>query len=408
MANGGTVHPSFGERALLQDEPRTASVRVLTPKATVLVLHRDVFLNVVRPRKSTMDEEDELAAGYVKYEYPKLKTIGLLGCGGFGKVTLVRDTLSDQYFALKMLSKGHIMKEKDDLDVMNEKRILRMTHSPFLIQLAATFNLPQHLAFLLEPATGGELFTLYSDKQWYGKENYARFYSACVLKGLEHLHRRSIIYRDMKLENLLLDTRGYCKITDFGLAKFAIGKTFTTCGTPEYFAPELLKGCGHTQALDWWTFGVLIFEFMTNATPFQADEMSVMIKKINQGIDKVPEMNTGQKSWKDLVKSLCKQNPSERLPVRPGGTANIMNHRWYQAGNFDWESLAYRTMPAPWNPGVTLSDLSNFDASEEDAPPNLPYKDPKNGWDAGFEDVYGPACFDLDMVRQLSDQVSGA
>merc|ERR1712157_312556 len=100
---------------------------------------------------------------------------------------------------------------------------------------------------------GGELFSIYHKFCFYGLQDHARFYSGCVLLGLEHLHQQQVIYRDLKPENLLLDNRGYCKITDFGLAKFVIGHTYTTCGTPDYFAPEMVAGTGHTLAVDWWT-----------------------------------------------------------------------------------------------------------------------------------------------------------
>merc|ERR1719476_949264 len=221
------------------------------------------------------------------------------------------------------------------------------------------------------------------------------FYSACVLKGLEHLHERCIIYRDMKPENLLLDAKGYCKIADFGLAKFVLGKTFTTCGTPDYFAPELLKGTGHTFSLDWWTLGILIYEFMMGVTPFSADDLSLMFAKMSRGIDKAPAFEkVDAKNWHELVKGLCKLDPSERLPVRPGGSDNVCRHDWYKKAGFEWPSLIARSMKAPWDPKVKVSDLSNFDANEEDAPPEVPYRDPGNGWDKDFEDVYGPATFD--------------
>merc|ERR1719476_1057971 len=154
------------------------------------------------------------------------------------------------------------------------------------------------------------------------------FYSACVLKGLEHLHERCIIYRDMKPENLLLDAKGYCKIADFGLAKFVLGKTFTTCGTPDYFAPEMLKGTGHTFALDWWTLGILIHEFMTGVTPFRDNDISKTFEKISKGIDAagLPD----KKNWALIVKKLCIMEPSERLGVRPGGAAKVRSHAWFK------------------------------------------------------------------------------
>jgi cGMP-dependent protein kinase len=394
-AQPGQDLPYFGEAALLNDAARTESVVVMSEKATVLVLQRNAYRTVV----GGGDDSQDATANSVRYNYESLRTVGLLGCGGFGKVTLVKDVEhGDTLFALKALSKGHVLKEGQQKSVMNEKKILKMTSSPFLVQVAATFNRNQHLMFLLEPAMGGELFTIYIKNKFYGNEKLAMFYSACVLRGLQHLHERCIIYRDMKPENLLLDVKGYCKIADFGLAKFVIGKTFTTCGTPDYFAPELLKGIGHTVSLDWWTLGILIYEFMKGVTPFQADDPGQLFSKMMKGIETADFPRQGD--WPDLVKRLCTLEPSERLPVRPGGVRNVESHAWYAKARydpstkgFDWAALTSRTLQAPWDPNVKKLDCSNFDASEDDAPPEVTYRDPGDGWDKDFEDTFGPATF---------------
>ncbi len=100
-----------------------------------------------------------------------------------------------------------------------------------------------------------QLFALYNTKGMHGSISHCKFYTACVVKAFEHLHERKIVYRDLKPENLLLDTHGWLKLTDMGLAKFTLGRTYTTCGTPDYFAPEVVQAAGHTQAVDWWTLG---------------------------------------------------------------------------------------------------------------------------------------------------------
>merc|ERR1712238_380764 len=104
----------------------------------------------------------------------------------------------------------------------------------------------------------------------FGNEPHARFYLAAVVLALEHCHERRIVYRDLKPENLLLTSTGYIKLTDMGLAKFVIGKTYATCGTPDYFAPEIISSIGHTQAVDWWCLGILTFELMTGHPPFES------------------------------------------------------------------------------------------------------------------------------------------
>jgi CRP-like cAMP-binding protein len=168
VASRGTT-PHFGEKALFNDEPRAATIRVKTDRARCLVLDRDIFTKIVQPKV------DDRTKGYVKYEYANLKHVGLLGCGGFGKVTLVLDKGTNLHFALKQLSKGHLLKEKQANGVMNEKKILRMTHCPFLVQVAATFNLKNHLCFLLEPAMVASYLPSTSRKSFMVKRTWRCF-----------------------------------------------------------------------------------------------------------------------------------------------------------------------------------------------------------------------------------------
>jgi len=382
----------FGERALLHDEPRMASVRVVSERAKVLALDRSIFLRVLEPERAAGCENGKTME-LVEYSRDSLKQLGLLGCGGFGAVSLVKCGITGNYFALKALSKGHVITMGQPSSVMNECKILRMIHSPFLVRCAATFNSPQQLYFLLEPVMGGELFTVYHRRNLFGSEAHARFYVACTLRALEYLHQRYVIYRDLKSENLLLDENGYCKLTDFGLAKFVIGHSFTTCGTPDYFAPEMVNGTGHTIALDWWTLGILIFEFMTSDTPFSAEDTMLTFHKVKRGVGFVCFPSSAD--WTDLVKGLLTAEPSERLPMRKGGVKNIEEHAWFNSASFDWSALDQRTMRPPFKPSVKHpADITNFSVSESDMPPQVPYEDPHNGWDDDFEDRRGPAKFD--------------
>ncbi|CAK0836172.1 unnamed protein product [Prorocentrum cordatum] len=170
---------------------------------------------------------------------------------------------------------------------MNEKNILVMTNSPFIIKLYETYNGAQSLYFLLELALGGELYATYNRKGFHGSESHAKYYAAGTCLAFQHLHERRIIYRDLKPENLLLTEHGHIKLTDMGLAKFVIGKTYTTCGTPDYFAPEVIASAGHTNAVDWWALGILIYELMAGNPPFESATPMQIYAKVTKGIGKV-------------------------------------------------------------------------------------------------------------------------
>lgn len=235
---------------------------------------------------------------------------------------------------------------------------------------------------LLEVCLGGELWTTLRDRGHF--DDYtARFYVACVLEGLEYLHRKNIVYRDLKPENCLLTNTGYLKLVDFGFAKkLASGrKTWTFCGTPEYVSPEIILNKGHDQAADYWALGIYICELMLGRPPFQAADPMKTYTLILKGVDalEIPNRRIG-KTATALVKKLCKDNPGERLGSGSGGVGDIRKHRWFMG--FDWEGLRSRTLKAPIMPKVSSpADVSNFDnyPPDQDIPP-----DEFSGWDEGF------------------------
>lgn len=241
------------------------------------------------------------------------------------------------------------------------------------------------LYFLLEPALGGELYATYKIKGFHGSEKLAHFYVASVVCAFEHLHERYVIYRDLKPENLLLNERGQLKVTDMGLSKFAIGTTFTTCGTPDYFAPELISSVGHTIAVDWWTLGILIFELMSGHPPFESGATVNIYRKIVTGIGAVAFPKRCQGAVGDLIRALLKKDPSERLPMRPSGVKGLKEHKWFSNAGFAWVALKDGELEAPYKPTVkSKRDINNFVARKENMPKTIEYHDDGSGWDKDF------------------------
>ncbi|XP_010776649.1 serine/threonine-protein kinase N1 [Notothenia coriiceps] len=200
------------------------------------------------------------------------RLIAVLGRGHFGKVLLSEYRKTGTMYAIKALKKGDIVARDEVESLMCEKRIfevVNLSHHPFLVNLLACFQTPEHVCFVMEYTAGGDLMMhIHTDVF---TEPRAVFYSACVVLGLQFLHDHKIVYRDLKLDNLLLDTDGYVKIADFGLCKEGMGfgdRTSTFCGTPEFLAPEVLTDTSYTRAVDWWGLGVLIYEMLVGEDRF--------------------------------------------------------------------------------------------------------------------------------------------
>jgi len=311
-----------------------------------------------------------------------LKKLGLLGCGGFGAVELVQHKGANTY-ALKSLSKGHVVKCRMQDSVMAEKTIQYMCDSAFVVKLYECYNDPQCLLFLLELALGGELYDTYCKKGFHGSLPHALYYVAGTTFAFEHMHERKICYRDLKPENLLLTDEGKVKITDMGLAKVVIGKTHTTCGTPDYFAPEVIAGTGHNHAVDWYTLGILAFEFMVGNPPFETNNPQKTMGLIQKGITTVKFPAVLKTGGEDFVKKLCGKDPSKRLGFKKGGMTNVQKHIWFKG--FDWDTMLDGSMEPPYKPVVkSKTDLKNFSANVADKPPQIPYKDDGSGWDKEF------------------------
>lgn len=427
----GEVH-IFGEQALVQEDWRSpVSVVAATETAVVLVLDSDDFQRITRPAAAAaptgifckacrqpllpyakicpicetrprleFTEDFGLREGEAMrvYSRDKLEEVGLLGCGNFARVSLVRCTETNQTFALKAIRKQLVIDRKQQNNIKSERMILKTTRSPFLIRLVATFNREQHLDFLLEAALGGDLLTLYErHEEFFGSANHARFYVACVLRGLEHLHDRYIIYRDLKMENIMLDSIGYAKLTDFGLSKFVIGHTFTKCGTPDFMAPELVAGAGHTSAVDWWALGVLTYALVEGGLPFESSQTCLTFLKIQRGID-CARFEDEKAPSTELVKGLCKQEPRERLPVRAGGARGVMEHAWFADSNFDWAALSACSLAPPWTPPLKgPTDTQNFEPCDDLHSGGEPYTG-GGDWDSGFADARGPACLESSLL----------
>ncbi|XP_076139420.1 cGMP-dependent protein kinase 1-like isoform X2 [Alosa pseudoharengus] len=389
----------FGEQALKGEDVRTASVTAVGD-VTCLVVDRESFKQLIGGLENVSNKvyESEEVKAKVEAEAAFFSTLSLgdfnvictLGVGGFSRVELVQSHLifvqlkndPSRSFAMKMLKKRHILDTSQQGHILSERRIMLEAHSPFIVRLYRTFRDAKYLYMLLEACQGGELWTLLRDRGSFD-DGTTRFYTACVVEALALLHCRGIIYRDLKPENIILDHRGYAKLVDFGFAK-QVGfgkKTWTFCGTPEYVAPEIILNKGHDASADCWSLGILIFELLSGSPPFSGPDPMKTYNIILRGIDMVEFPKKITKSAANLIKKLCRDNPSERLGNQKNGVKDIQKHKWFEG--FNWDGIRKGTLTAPFVPTVDGPlDTSNFDCfpdDQEDPPPDV-----ETGWEVEF------------------------
>ncbi|CAG8575591.1 136_t:CDS:2 [Ambispora gerdemannii] len=284
-----------------------------------------------------------------------------LGTGTFGRVFLTKFKHTENYYAMKVLKKVEVVRLKQVEHINSEKQILAQVHHPFIVNLFCTFQDDRNLYMLLEYVIGGELFS-HLRKAGRFSNDVTRFYAAEIILAIEYLHSKDIIYRDLKPENLLLDSRGHVKITDFGFAKIVEDRTWTLCGTPEYLAPEIIQSKGHGKAVDWWALGILIFEMLAGYPPFFDDNPFGIYEKILAG--KIQFPSHFDQNAKDLIKRLLTSDRTKRLGNLRGASEDVKKHKWFR--NVDWQGLYERRTQAPIVPPFQHSgDTSNFEKYQE-------------------------------------------
>ncbi|XP_019519678.1 PREDICTED: serine/threonine-protein kinase N1 [Hipposideros armiger] len=296
------------------------------------------------------------------------KFLAVLGRGHFGKVLLSEFRPSGELFAIKALKKGDIVARDEVESLMCEKRILAAVTNaghPFLVNLFGCFQTPEHVCFVMEYSAGGDLMLhIHSDVF---SEPRAVFYSACVVLGLQFLHEHKIVYRDLKLDNLLLDTEGYVKIADFGLCKEGMGygdRTSTFCGTPEFLAPEVLTDTSYTRAVDWWGLGVLLYEMLVGESPFPGDDEEEVFDSIVNDEVRYPRFLSAEAIG--IMRRLLRRNPERRL-----GSSNT-DLFLLSLQTLGWDALLARRLPPPFVPTLSgRTDVSNFDEEFTGEAPTL-------------------------------------
>ncbi|XP_067272829.1 cGMP-dependent protein kinase 1 [Pseudorasbora parva] len=353
----------FGELALIREILRTATCTAVGV-VTCFSIDKEIFEETIpfeslelhddadsleedeKPEKAgpetTLKLKDLVPVLYQEGSYQGEPVT--LGVGGFGKVELVTTLQHRKYFAMKKISKQHVIAKKQEGHILLERKILQAIRCEFIVRLHAAFKDSRYIYMIMEFCPGGEIWTKLKEVGRFG-ENIAVFITACVVEAYAYLHNKGILYRDLKPENLMLDSKGYVKLVDFGFAKeLSRGeKTYSFCGTPEYISPEIIQNQGHDFAADFWSLGVLIYELLVGSPPFSSSDPQKIYAKILDGVINFPSfMGEGAKS---LISKLCRPRPGQRLGNTKNGIRDVRNHRWFNSIN--WHKLRMGQLEAP-------------------------------------------------------------
>ncbi|EGG23719.1 hypothetical protein DFA_05853 [Cavenderia fasciculata] len=308
--------------------------------------------------------------------------LNVIGKGSFGKVMQVRKKDTGMIYAMKVLNKKNII-ERNEMDhTRAERNILRKLVHPFLINLIYSFQTEDKLYFIMDFVNGGELFYHLQNEEKFD-ETRVRFYCAEIVCGLEYLHACGVIYRDLKPENILLTSDGHACLTDFGISKEGLlstdDRTATFCGTPEYLAPEILKGEKYGKAVDWWSFGTLMYEMLSGLPPFYSQDVRTMYSNImNQKLGKrnkreisyiwLTSTNNNNTLFvlftpqfspeaRDFISLLLERDPAKRLKEAKVAKA----HPFFKG--IDWDKCVRKELVPPFIPHVKgKNDTGQIDA----------------------------------------------
>ncbi|KAK9370181.1 hypothetical protein V1509DRAFT_616964 [Lipomyces kononenkoae] len=288
--------------------------------------------------------------------------LAVLGKGNFGKVMLAEAKQSKNLYAIKVLKKEYILENDEVENTRSEKRVFLVANQerhPFLLNLHSCFQTETRIYFVMEYISGGDLMWHIQKEQF--STTRAQFYAAEICLGLKYFHDCGVIYRDLKLDNILLTLDGHVKIADYGLCKENMwhgNTTGTFCGTPELMAPEILQDQKYGLAVDWWAFGVLIYQMILGQSPFRGDDEQEIFGAILRDEPLYP-IHMARNSV-SILQQLLTRDPRQRLGAGPNDAKDVMTHPYFS--NINWSDIYHQRVQPPYIPTVdSPTDTRNFD-----------------------------------------------
>jgi len=352
----------FGERALLHDAPRAATVAAVG-KCKCLTVERGAFEEVLGPLQSIIDDDAKFREKQAMVKQLEMESVGLnnASMADFGVMAIVKQgDVGDisivvktdpakpdhpQFYSMRSISKEQVVSTKQEALVQREHELmyrLPVSTSGVAVDLV---SMPEERGVhaVLKSVIVTNLEALMGDVMM---EETARFYVADIAQALAALHAENIAFRNVNPEFMMIDTAGYVQLVDFRLAKHVEGKTFTTCGAPEYLAPETVKGEGHGAAADWWALGVIMYEMLLGESPFKGKgEMDMYMNITSHKFkNELPKVDQISKHAVTVIEQLLHHDPNKRLGVR--GVEDLEKELFF--GDFEWVAMASRHLKAPF------------------------------------------------------------
>jgi len=303
---------------------------------------------------------DKRSSTYKAASLESFNTLKVIGRGSYGKVFMVEEKTTGKVFAMKVLKKGAITDERGKERVLTERDIIMQIRHPYIVTLHYSFQTKKKLFFILDFLNGGDLYTHIMN---YGKfnENRARFYTAELVLAINHLHKKGIVYRDLKPQNIMLDSEGHIKLTDFGLSKadFSQDQSHTICGTIKYIAPETISGMSYNHTVDWWSMGIILYRMLTGKLPYPTNKNSEVRVYIVHNKIQVSKKRIPDETARSFILGLLERDPTTRLGAN--GVEDIKNHEYFET--IDWDALERREVKPPYNPRLkSEKDVKHIDS----------------------------------------------
>ena len=315
---------------------------------------RNPYTNINNIKEDEYKKSEDNVINNSNVGFHSFELLDCLGSGSFGKVFKVRMKSTGKIYAMKVINKNFLVKNRQLRYAVTECNVLKQVKSPFILTLYYSFQTERNLYMIIDYCSGGDLNFHIMNNTF--EEDEAKIYIAELILGIEHLHNLNIIYRDLKPENILINSDNHIKLADFGLAKEGVNDSTMTrsfCGSPAYLSPEMIIRKGAGKSADMYGIGAVLYEMIHGSPPFYSNNIKTLYRNITQNKLVLPEYFSDE--LKDLLKQLLCKDPYKRIGVLDKN--EIKNHIWFKGIN--WNKIANKEVKPPLDLISIKNELEN-------------------------------------------------